>query len=158
MTYTGWLAGQRVTASYLNEMVGVWTDYAITWTASTTNPAIGNGTLTGRYRLVGQSCLVRITVVTGTTTTYGSGSYTWSLPFAPGPGNQADGGGQALTSGGNRTDLMGVISGASVTMWGVTSTTDPRLSQLGSGGVAGTAWNASTAGQTIRFSTEYEIT
>lgn len=61
---------------------GAWQTYTPVWTGSTTNPAIGNGTLSGRYRLLGAKHLdVRINIIFGTTTTYGSGSYAVSLPF-----------------------------------------------------------------------------
>ena len=35
-----------------NTVIGAWINYTPTWTASTTNPVIGNGTIEGRYALV----------------------------------------------------------------------------------------------------------
>lgn len=57
-----------------------WTTYTPTWAGATTNPVIGNGTLTGAYRQIGKTIWVRITMTMGTTTTYGSGGWTWTLP------------------------------------------------------------------------------
>ncbi|MFJ4925259.1 hypothetical protein [Streptomyces sp. NPDC088736] len=59
-----------------------WVPYTPAWTAATTNPVIGaNGTLTGRYQLFGKTCHVSIRLVTGSSTTYGSGTYQFSSPF-----------------------------------------------------------------------------
>lgn len=59
-----------------------WTTYTPTWTGSGGNPAIGNGTLTGRYCQVGKLVTASIRVVMGSTTTFGSGDYRWGLPVA----------------------------------------------------------------------------
>lgn len=60
-----------------------WTSFTPTWTGTTTNPVIGNGTLTGAYHRVGKLIFYRIGIVAGSTTTYGSGSYRLTLPVAP---------------------------------------------------------------------------
>ena len=57
-----------------------WTTYTPTWTADGTAPAINNGTLTGRYKIIGKSVLFNIRVLMGTTTTYGSGNWQFGLP------------------------------------------------------------------------------
>jgi hypothetical protein len=85
-----WVVGETVTAALMNQEIrdqfnsffGAWTVYAPTWTASTTNPSLGNGTLAGRYVRIGRTITVAIKLTTGTTTTYGSGSYRWALPAA----------------------------------------------------------------------------
>jgi hypothetical protein len=59
---------------------GEWVDYTITWTAATTNPDIGNGTLTGKYRIDGSDCHYVGYVLMGSTTTYGSSEWRFSLP------------------------------------------------------------------------------
>jgi len=59
----------------------VWQSYTPTWTAATTNPSIGNGTLTGRYVVIGKLCTYVLGLVTSTTTTYGSGDWAFSLPI-----------------------------------------------------------------------------
>lgn len=57
-----------------------WTAYTPTWTAATTNPSIGNGTLAGRYTQIGKTCVLVIGLTMGSTTTYGSGEWSFSLP------------------------------------------------------------------------------
>ncbi|MCP9209276.1 hypothetical protein [Streptomyces cucumeris] len=85
-----WNAGETVTDTMLNtevrdqfnEMFAAWTSYTPAWTAATTNPVLGNGTLAGRYLKVGRTCTAHINLITGSTTTYGAGNYAWALPFA----------------------------------------------------------------------------
>jgi len=58
--------------------------YVPTWTASGTAPAIGNGTLTGLYWFSGTDnklVNVRIRWLAGSTTTFGTGTYAFALPF-----------------------------------------------------------------------------
>lgn len=59
---------------------GAWTPYTPSWTASSVNPAIGNGTITGRYRQVGKTIDVAVSIVMGSTTTFGTGEWYVSLP------------------------------------------------------------------------------
>ena len=59
---------------------GEWTSFTPTWTGSTTNPAIGNGLIEGRYKLVGKTVHVWMMMTAGSTTTFGSGEYKISLP------------------------------------------------------------------------------
>jgi len=55
--------------------------YAPTWTGSSTNPVIGNGTITGRYMRHGKMVVATINITAGSTTTYGSGFWSFTLPF-----------------------------------------------------------------------------
>lgn len=57
------------------------TAYTPTWTASVSNPAIVNGTITGRYVRTGKLCFVNVNITMGASTTYGSGAWRISLPF-----------------------------------------------------------------------------
>ena len=57
-----------------------WTTYTPTWTAATTNPTLGNGTLTGAYKQIGKTVFVRVKLSWGSTTTGGSGDWRFSLP------------------------------------------------------------------------------
>lgn len=84
-----WSAHDILTASDLNDAIasavistglGAWTSYTPTWTASTTNPAIGNGTITGSNWKAGRLLVARFAITMGSTTTYGSGAYIVSLP------------------------------------------------------------------------------
>ncbi|MCY0919598.1 MULTISPECIES: hypothetical protein [unclassified Streptomyces] len=83
MAYTGWLASMRTTAARLNAISGIWTPYTPTWTSSTgAAVSLGNGTLEGEYALSGGICRVRISLVAGSTTTFGGGQFKFALPFA----------------------------------------------------------------------------
>jgi hypothetical protein len=59
--------------------------YAVTWTASAGAPAIGNGTLTGKYTQANKWVDFQIELVVGTTTTFGTAGATWrfTAPVAP---------------------------------------------------------------------------
>lgn len=90
-----WVVGEVVTAALLNaelrdqltDILGAWTSYTPVWAATTTPPSVGNGTLTGRHKLIGKLCTAVWELVMGSTTTFGSGTYSWSLPFtAASPG------------------------------------------------------------------------
>lgn len=54
--------------------------YTPTWSASS-SPAIGNGTLTGRYIQVGKTVNGYINLAAGSTTTFGSGLWAFTLPI-----------------------------------------------------------------------------
>ncbi|ARF75675.1 hypothetical protein B7C62_28035 [Kitasatospora albolonga] len=84
-----WNAGETVTAAMLNQeirdqlnsMFDVWTAYTPAWTSSGTNPALGNGSITGRYMKIGRTVHVSILLVGGSTTTWGTGAYSIAAPF-----------------------------------------------------------------------------
>lgn len=61
------------------EGYGTWVDYDPVWTG-TTNPNIGNGTIVGNYVQIGTTVHFNIYVSCGSTTTYGSGIWLFSLP------------------------------------------------------------------------------
>jgi hypothetical protein len=70
---------------------GSWAAYTPGWVASV-NPAIGNGTLGGRYRDRGKTVDFIVQITMGSTTTYGTGQWLISLPslgaafgLTPGP-------------------------------------------------------------------------
>lgn len=65
----------------LSETTPGWTTYTPTLTALTTNPTLGNGTLTGRYRMLAvDSMQIEVRFVRGSTGTNGSGRYQISMP------------------------------------------------------------------------------
>lgn len=84
-----WVVGEVVTAAELNAeirdqfntMFAAWTAYTPTWTASTTNPVINNGTLLGRYIKIGRTVHCHGEMIAGSTTTYGTGGWSFDLPF-----------------------------------------------------------------------------
>lgn len=79
------LAGARIKASDLAAIfpVGVdaWTAYTPAWTSSGAAPTLGDGTIGGRYTKVGRKVTARGTLTIGSTTTFGSGFYFFSLPI-----------------------------------------------------------------------------
>lgn len=75
---------QEVESLKITKSIGIWQAYTPTWTAVTTNPAIGNGSLIGRYSVIGSTCFgtVRIATTAGTgNTTFGSGTWSIGLPL-----------------------------------------------------------------------------
>lgn len=71
---------QHVIDTALGENTGIWQAFTPTWSASTTNPSLGNGVLDGRYVVFGTMCTLVVGLVMGSTTTYGSGNWAFSLP------------------------------------------------------------------------------
>lgn len=60
-----------------------WVTYTPAWTASGTNPSIGNGSISGGYRQWGSALVTfHVRIVLGSTSNPGSGSYSLSLPVA----------------------------------------------------------------------------
>jgi hypothetical protein len=57
-----------------------WTSFSPEWLGASANPAILNGTITGYRRRVGDSMQGRIRIVMGSTTTYGTGTWLWTIP------------------------------------------------------------------------------
>lgn len=57
-----------------------WASFTPTWSSDGTPPALGNGTISGRYRRNGDSVDVEYYLTPGGTTTFGTGSYSMSLP------------------------------------------------------------------------------
>ncbi|MFF4347525.1 hypothetical protein [Streptomyces sp. NPDC001530] len=85
-----WVVGETVSAAMLNaeikdqfnSMFAAWTSYTPNWTSSGTAPALGNGTLVGRHMKIGRTVQYHINLITGSTTTYGTGNYSFDLPAA----------------------------------------------------------------------------
>jgi hypothetical protein len=51
------------------------------WLGSTTNPTIGNGSFTAYYEQDGRLCNYTVGIIINTTTSVGSGTYSFQLPF-----------------------------------------------------------------------------
>jgi len=75
------LGADSSTATGLN-WLGASISYTPTWTATTTNPTLGNGTLTGSYMQVGNLIAFTISLAFGSTTSGGTGTWRFALPFA----------------------------------------------------------------------------
>jgi hypothetical protein len=72
---------RQVAALERNARGSEWYDYTPVWTALTTPPVLGNGTLTGRYARVGPIVQCKIAWAAGATTTFGVGTWLFSIPF-----------------------------------------------------------------------------
>jgi hypothetical protein len=103
-------AGQRVLASDLNTATqqGAWTSYVPVWSSSGTAPSLNNGTIVGYYAKVGRLVTVKIEMNSGSSTTFGTGFYSWTLPVAAAvtgvpTGQFAHSGSIALSSSGSGT-------------------------------------------------------
>lgn len=57
-----------------------WTAYTPVWTATGTAPSLGNGTLTGKRSRVGKKVSFQLHFTAGSTTTFGTGDWRFSLP------------------------------------------------------------------------------
>jgi hypothetical protein len=75
------------------------TFYTPTWTASTTNPVLGNGSIFGNSIRIGDLVFFTIQLQMGSTTTYGSGDYLFSLPVTPTAAGSLFGMSQILDAG-----------------------------------------------------------
>jgi hypothetical protein len=135
ISFTGNItAANIITSGELFVTGTAWASYAVLWTADgVSQPDIGNGTLVGKFKRIGKVVFVHVTLTTGTTTTYGSGTWRFSLPL-PATSSRAvtvpalylDNGiayhaGQAITEFAGNTSFVSVLSGGSP-MAPVTST------------------------------------
>lgn len=97
---------------------GAWTSFTPTLTATTTNPTVGNGTLTGGYMQAGKLLVVSYSWTFGSSSAAGSGTYSFTLP-------------NSLTSAARKQVISGYLldSGTAhyvaVGVVGVSSTTFP---------------------------------
>lgn len=62
-----------------NISTGASTSYAVTWNG--TSVSLGNGSLNGRYMLIGKWCVATVEFIAGSTTSFGTGAWSFSLPF-----------------------------------------------------------------------------
>jgi len=72
--------------------------YTPEWTGNSSNPSIGNGTIVGKYKIIGKTCFFEIKIVMGSTTSFGSGIYYVTLPV------------QKSTDYANNVEIVGTAS------------------------------------------------
>jgi len=87
-----WVAAEKPTAATLNTHIrdnfkaigDAWTAYGsgASWTSTGTAPSLGNGTWNGKYIQAGKFVRFRIVLTMGSTTTFGTGTYSLALPVA----------------------------------------------------------------------------
>ena len=114
-------AGNVLTAAELNGIGEAWTSYTPVWTASTTNPAIGNGTIQGKFCQVNKLVVARINIVFGSTTTFGSGNFLFSYPVTSAAPLSAN---ERLLSSGQYLDSSTGNSYFAIARYNSLSTTD----------------------------------
>jgi hypothetical protein len=68
--------------TFVDPIYAAWTPYTPTWANTSGAVAIGNGTLAGRYILIGKTVHFVLTMTCGSTTAYGpaGGIFAWGLP------------------------------------------------------------------------------
>ena len=86
--------------------------FSTTWAGSVTNPAIGNGTLAALYHVVDRMVHFSVSMTAGTTTTFGTGFWTFSVPIALG-GSDLPGVARAVDTG--VLNYPGIVTFASAT-------------------------------------------
>lgn len=88
--------------------------YTPTWISSGTAPAIGNGTVVARYAQVGAVVFAAGSITFGSTSTFGTGNYSFSLPVRPLTSLPLEGIGWLYDSSGNNfyPAAAGTIVGA----------------------------------------------
>lgn len=156
-----WVAGETVTAALMNTHVrdnlkaigDAWTAYTPTWSSDTTQPSIGNGSISGAFLNAGKLTLFRISLTIGSTTTFGTGNYRLSAPS-----NDVDGVrwpiGQAMIRDSSAADIRvwPVISTAAGT-----NTIQPLNPTSGTFWVQGTPFTLAN-GDEVRVYGMYEAT
>ena len=80
------------TASTGLQWGGAWASYTPTWSATGgTAPSLGNGTIGGVYAQIGNITYFNIILTMGSTTTFGTGDWTLSLPVTAGASSTISG-------------------------------------------------------------------
>lgn len=113
----------------LTTLQAQWVAYTPTWASTGTAPALGNGSLLASYNRVGKTVHVRMTFIPGSSTTFGTGTYTFTVPFNADSSPALTTVFQAQLNGTARWGGQAVLSpGAlSFSVYLPTSATDPRL-------------------------------
>lgn len=111
-----------------------WTAFTPVWVGASTNPVIGNGTLSGRYSQIGKHVTAQWYLRPGSTTTFGSGAYSFTLPVASSASQQGSAVGQLYAVNNGNYFTCGALllgqGGTSVTPWLPASTATTALAQL----------------------------
>lgn len=114
-----------------NQNMGAWTTYTPTWTSSGTAPVVNNGVLVGRYTRIGRLITCIINFIPGSTTTFGTGNYSFALPVAAASSGATPPGNVQLLGTARWAGQVPVASGQStVSPFFPTSSTDNRLTNM----------------------------
>ena len=122
--------------------------YSPSWTASTTNPTLGNGTLVSSYMRFGPMVVYSVDVTFASGTSAGDGAWSFSLPVAAKNGYRFSGG-AFLFDNGTAFDA-GAVTATSMTLAQITSGT-------GNGNYANASYPFDwTSGDRFAFTLVYE--
>lgn len=99
-----------------------WFNFTPSWTSNGTAPAIGNGTLDGRFSMSGRTVTAQIRWAAGGTTTFGTGSYFFSMPVESVATNTQIASGQMPLGQGRGTDNSASFSMFIFPEWESTTT------------------------------------
>jgi hypothetical protein len=75
-----WVEGQFHDLERVLQKVGKREPFQPVWSAATTAPVLGNGSLIGAYVEVGSLLIYSVRLVPGTTTTFGTGAWAFTVP------------------------------------------------------------------------------
>lgn len=92
------------------------TTFTPSWTSSGTQPSLGNGTIIGEERIIGDLVYLSINLTMGSTTTYGTGTYSFGL-------NTPAATMATIVAGGARCNAGGTTFYSGITSIGSNSTT-----------------------------------
>lgn len=97
--------------------ISAWTPYTPTWGSTGAAPVLGNGSISGRFMQFGKLGFYDGVLVTGSTSTYGTGTYTFTLPagWIVASGTNTLVGTARLFDSSVTTRYVGVVSAASTT-------------------------------------------
>lgn len=125
------LALNAFVSANFTDLAGPMDVYTPVWTAATTNPVLGNGTLVGKFRQAYKAVDFVVALTMGSTTTYGTGAgYTISLPVAADPSFNFPNTGLVIDAS---TGDNYVIAADTISVAGAL-----RLRQIGTGGLVST--------------------
>lgn len=153
---TNWNPDHAPTAAELEQVLavirGTWTTYTPSWTGSSVNPAIGNGTITGRYCYLNATTIkVIVKLVFGSTSTKGTGGWRISLPLTA-----ADSAGFGAVGQWLANDSGSALRGGGVTF--ISTTTVEFWYDGAPGAVGSTGPFAGTfSSSNLYFSLDYQI-
>jgi len=94
------IVGQVLTAAQMNAITAnlsvlggtagpTYTSYTPSWSSTGTAPAIGNATITAQYAQIAKSVHAFGSIAFGGTSTFGTGTYAFTLPVTPSSAAQA---------------------------------------------------------------------
>lgn len=98
------IAAVQATATAL----GTWASYTPTWTAATSNPVIGNGSIAARWMQMGDLVVASGLITMGSSTTYGTGEWRLTLPTAAASLAYGGGGGIVDASSSANDEPVGI--------------------------------------------------